>query len=145
MNSLKNDIAVAILTDALAGVVKSQSGQWPPFLRLKLNPRDFAWSSPEILYLDSRKEAAYIPRAEINPTAAAKIVALARELADSIPRFTKPSSAASHLQLEAEEIGGRWLVNVKVITLLTSPEREVESTYRFRTRYAPRNRVGLAA
>lgn len=145
MNSLKNDIAVTILTDALAGVVKDHAGQWPSFIRLKLNPRDFACVSPEILYLDPGKQASFVPRAEINPTSAAKIVSVARELADSIPRFPKPSAAPSHLRLEAKEIDGRWLVNVNVATLLTQWGREVESTYRFRTRYAPRNRAALAA
>lgn len=145
MNSIQKDIAVSSLTHAIAGVVRMLSGKSSVYLRLRLNPRDFAWSSPEICYLDSSNRAAYIPRAETNPATAAMIVYLARSLADSLPCFPKPSSAPASIQLEAQDIGGRWLVNIKVLTTLPAPDRDVESTYCCRIRCVPHNSVSLAA
>ena len=147
MNSLKNDITVSILAEHLTSLVKEMSGQWPRYMRMRLNPRDYEWCSPEILYLHRRpcKEAAFLPRAEIEPSIAAKIVARAQQLAINIPRFPKPSDAPWHVEFDAEDIDNRWLVNITVLTVL-SPDRVEKSTYRFRTRYAiPRAAVASAA
>lgn len=145
MNSIQKKIAVSDLTHAVAGVVKNRSGHCSPYIRLRLNPRDFAWASPEILYLDPSKHAAYVPRAETNPAIVAKIVALAGELADSIPRFAKPSSAPASLELEAEDLGGDWLVNIKVVTTLRGPHRAIESTHSSRVRCSSSYTGSLAA
>jgi len=145
MNSLQKNIAVSTLTHAIADVVRKHGGHSSPYLRLRLNPQDFEWSSPEICYLDSRNCAAYTPRAKTDPSTAATIVSIARRLADSIPLFTKPSSAPAHLELKAEKMGDRWLVDIKVVTILSAPKRNVESDYRCRVRYASGYSARLAA